>query len=78
MEFHGDTSMEEATEKEDDFVVGIVSSALAHLGGELEEEEEPRQWGGSRPGKAPNKSRDFTKAHEQLVANYFSGDASVY
>jgi hypothetical protein len=70
--------VEEATEKEDDLVVGIVSSALAHLAGELEEEDEPRQWGGSHRGKAPNKNRDFTKAHEQLVANYFSGDQSIY
>ena len=26
----------------------------------LEEEEDPPQWGGSRPGKSPNKKRDLT------------------
>ena len=45
---------------------------------EEEEEEEQRKWGGSRPGKAPNKNRDFEKAHATVVKHYFSGTQSLY
>ena len=40
--------------------------------------DEEVQWGGSRKGKAPNKNRDFAKAYADLVADYFSGQDSVY
>jgi hypothetical protein len=48
---------------------------------ELEDEEEEQvevKWGSSRPGKAPNKNRDFIQAHANSVKNYFSGTGSVY
>jgi len=35
-------------------------------------------WGGSLPGKAPNKARNFLAAKQKLVRQYFSGEASVY
>jgi hypothetical protein len=35
-------------------------------------------WGGSLPGKAANKKRDFVGAYETLKKQYFSGVASVY
>ena len=34
--------------------------------------------GGSAPGKSANKKRDFKKAYEDLVDQYFSGPRSVY
>lgn len=37
-----------------------------------------KTWGGSRPGKAPNKDRNFIAAYEQLIKDYFSGSESVY
>lgn len=37
----------------------------------------PRKHGGSEPGKAPNKDRNFGAAHSQLVNDYFSS-APVY
>jgi len=43
------------------------------------EEGPPRKkHGGSVPGKAPNKNRDFVDAHNTLVMNYFSGERSRY
>jgi hypothetical protein len=35
-------------------------------------------WGGSKPGKSPNKDRDFDAAYNSLVKDYFSGTSSVY
>ena len=35
-------------------------------------------WGGSRPGKSPNKERDFELAYERITKDYFSGDDSTY
>jgi hypothetical protein len=35
-------------------------------------------WGGSVPGKAPNKNRDFLGAYQRLVQNYFSGTNSKF
>ena len=44
-----------------------------------EGEETPAAvWGGSLPGKAPNKNRDFMGAHAKLVEHYFSGTESLY
>jgi len=40
--------------------------------------DEERQWGGSLPGKAPNKTRNFELAKETLIRQYFSGDQSTF
>ena len=40
------------------------------------DEDEPRQWGGSKKGRAPNKARDFLGAAAQLES-YFNGRDSV-
>jgi hypothetical protein len=57
------------------------SRNLSHLLGELldsTDEEEEKQHGGSRPGRAPNIKRDFVGANERLVRQYFSGPDSQY
>ena len=61
------------------------SEALMILIQMMEDEEDlslnnnnKQKWGGSRPGKAPNKERDFDMAYNKLVKDYFSGDESVY
>jgi hypothetical protein len=46
--------------------------------GEEDEANDDRQWGGSRPGKAPNKNRNFSQADRILREHYFSGEASIY
>ena len=43
-----------------------------------EDEEGIRPWGGSKPGKAPNKKRDFHGAYERVVRNYFNGRESKF
>jgi hypothetical protein len=43
-----------------------------------DEEEEKKVWGGSRPGEAKNKNRDFVGANQRVMANYFSGAESKY
>jgi hypothetical protein len=35
-----------------------------------EEIEPTTAWGGSRPGKAPNKNRDFKGAYETVMKHY--------
>ena len=45
--------------------------------GDEEEEEEIRDWGGSLPGKAPNKKRDFELAYRLVVDKYFNALSSV-
>jgi hypothetical protein len=45
---------------------------------EMSKAEETPAWGGSRPGKAPNKNRDFMGAQKKLVEHYFSGEESLY
>jgi hypothetical protein len=42
------------------------------------EEEEDYTWGGSKKGKAPNRERNFTRAYNTVIGNYFSGDDSLY
>jgi hypothetical protein len=39
---------------------------------------QPTKRGGSMPGKAPNKNRDFEDAYQRLLRDYFSGVNSVY
>ena len=41
------------------------------------DDDEPKH-GGSRPGKAPNKARDFQAAYDRLTENYFSGENSKF
>lgn len=36
------------------------------------------QRGGSRPGRSPNKNRDFQLAYNRIILDYFSGEESVY
>jgi hypothetical protein len=38
----------------------------------------PTKQGGSMPGKATNKNRDFEDAYQRLIRDYFSGINSVY
>ena len=42
------------------------------------DEEEPKQWGGSREGRTPNKNRDFIGAAAQLDRDYFNGPESTH
>ena len=42
------------------------------------DEEESRKRGGSAPGKAPNKGRDFHGAYMTVIKHYFSGRESLY
>jgi len=42
------------------------------------DDEETSKWGGSRPGKAPNKDREFDVAYQRLLHDYFSGPSSKY
>lgn len=57
---------------------GIIEVVL--LGALLDDssDEDESTWGGSRPGKSPNKERDFAGAYEQLTRDYFSGEESIY
>ena len=57
----------------DDEVIEVVLDELASLS-----DEEATPWGGSPPGKSPNKERDFAGAYVQLMKDYFSGMDSVF
>jgi hypothetical protein len=59
-------------------IMGVAARAIAEEDEEMSDAEETPVWGGSSPGKAPNKSRDFSGAHKKLVEQYFSGEASIY
>jgi hypothetical protein len=56
---------------------GVVATVEEVLESSDEDEEET-QWGGSRPGKAPNKMRDFERAYQRLLSQYFNGVESIY
>jgi hypothetical protein len=56
---------------------GVVA-AVEEVLESSDEEEEETQWGGSRPGKAPNKMRDFERAYQRLLSQYFNGVESIY
>jgi hypothetical protein len=60
----------------DEFDVMLVSLMEENQLDDSDEEIEPK-WGGSRPGKAPNKKRDFKGAYETVMKHYFNGDASL-
>ena len=57
---------------EDDAVEAMLQEYLSSSS-----EEEVLQWGGSRKGKAPNKERDFARAHQKLVGDYFNGQVAL-
>jgi len=57
--------------------VAQFASLPSMLAGSSSEDEEVK-WGGSVPGKAPNKARDFQQAKETLYRQYFSGEASTF
>jgi len=44
----------------------------------IADEPKKRKWGGSKPGKAPNKKCDFNAAHDLIEQHYFKGSDSVY
>jgi len=74
---HTNVDNEEIDVEDDDDGDDVAEFAIAAL--LLEEEDYPRQQrGGSYPGKAPNKKRDFEGAADNLIRQYFSGDDSVY
>jgi hypothetical protein len=51
---------------------------LELLSSSEEEDEEDRQWGGSKPGRAPSKQWDFAGACAKVVNDCFNGVASVH
>jgi hypothetical protein len=59
-------------------LIGLATGDLNNDSTSSPDEEEVLLWGGSRPGKAPNKNRDFVGAHKTLVKHYFSGEGSVF
>jgi hypothetical protein len=59
-------------------IMGVAARAIGEEDEEMSDAEETPVWGGSSPGKTPNKSRDFSGAHKKLVEQYFSGEASIY
>jgi hypothetical protein len=60
----------------------VVLAASSTMEEDEEDESDPEEtrpaWGGSKPGKSPNKNRDFIGAHKKLVEHYFSGESSLY
>jgi len=44
----------------------------------MEQDTKKRGWGGSKPGKAPNKKRDFAAVNALIEQHYFSGADLVY
>ena len=68
-------SSSSSSDEEEEAVVRIVEMLLDSSS---EDEEEDKVWGGSRPGRAKNKNRDFLGAHQRFMTNYFSGNDSKY
>jgi hypothetical protein len=42
------------------------------------DKDNDRIWGGSRPGRRPNKNCDFAGAAAKLKTDYFNGEQSTY
>ena len=59
-------------------IMGAVAARAIEEDEEMSDVEGTPVWGGSSPGKAPNKSRDFSGAHKKVIEQYFSGEASIY
>ena len=66
-ESSSDESFDDAV---DDQILVIIVEELVEINN--------NSWGGSKPGKSPNKQRDFEGQYARLVQQYFSGDNSVY
>lgn len=69
---------DDVDDEDDDIAKSAVISLI--LEDEFNKEinnHRPRR-GGSHPGKAPNKKRDFQRAADILIQHYFSGSDSVY
>ena len=60
---------------DDEVAIAVVQWLIDDM---FESDNEDSKWGGSRPGKAPNKKRDFEGAYNRLVRQYFSGAQSTY
>ena len=56
----------------DDEAVALIIEDL------LTSSDEEEKTGGSLPGRAPNKERDFIGAHAKLMRDYFAGPNSIY
>jgi hypothetical protein len=68
-----------ASIQEDDGIEASLLQTVAATLAVLESnDKEEKQWGGSRPGKAPNKKRDFERAYKMRLEQYFSGPDSIY
>jgi hypothetical protein len=69
---------------DDDSTIGAVAAVLHVMATEDDSEEDEDDenirppWGGSAPGRRPNKNRDFAGADLLIRQHYFSGDASTY
>jgi hypothetical protein len=72
--------LDEMDDDEDMVEMVLAAAALGAVNEQnaIDREENVPKWGGSRPGKSPNKKRDFKGAHDTLVKQYFSGTDSVY
>jgi hypothetical protein len=64
--------MELVDDDEDNFIPLVVGAA------QQMDDDVLGSWGGSQPGKAPNKQRDFEAAYQKLKRQYFNGTDSVY
>lgn len=70
---HKEEDDEDDEDEEDDIAeFAIVATIIEGM-----RRQRPKR-GGSHPGKAPNKKRDFEGAAENLIRQYFSGEESVY
>ena len=66
----------DAFEEEEDTAALMVATVFNDLD-ESSDEEKPK-WGDSKPGRAPNKKRDFIGAHNRIIEHYFNGEDSLY
>jgi hypothetical protein len=57
----------------DEFVIAMAEQLMSSS-----DEEDERQWGGSRKGREQNKDRDFLAAYNQVMKDYFNGRDSEY
>lgn len=68
------------TQQQSDYMTvaaaGAVATAVASHA--MDHDSSESQWGGSAPGKAPNKKRNFQGAYDEIVQQYFSGSSSIY
>ena len=81
------SSGSESSEEAQDLLFGqilrddeILDTAIHAILADCDESssEGTGKWGGSKPGKVPNKPRDFIGARERLANHCFSGPASLF